>query len=122
VASSYTDIITTDALDRLNGVSAVSGKDKQVLWSGTTQSRSVRFQVLTAASMKMAVFWVVASSSLVDVHRRFRGACCFHHQGDDRGIALTMEAASASETLVYFYQTTRRKNPEDSHLQSRSVY
>jgi hypothetical protein len=27
-----------------------------------------------------------------------------------------MEAASASETLVNFYQTTRRYNPEDSHL------
>jgi hypothetical protein len=39
----------------------------------------------------MAVFWVVA-------------------------IALMMEAASTSETLVNFYQTTRRYNPEDSHF------
>jgi hypothetical protein len=30
-----------------------------------------------------------------------------------------MEAASASETLVNFYQTTRRYNPEDNHLHSR---
>jgi hypothetical protein len=29
---------------------------------------------------------------------------------------LMMEAASTSETLVNFYQTTRRNNPEDSHL------
>jgi hypothetical protein len=29
-----------------------------------------------------------------------------------------MEAASSSETSVNFYQTTRRSNPEDSHLQS----
>jgi hypothetical protein len=29
-----------------------------------------------------------------------------------------MEAASTSETLVKFYQTTRRYNPEDSHLRS----
>jgi hypothetical protein len=35
----------------------------------------VRFQVLTAASMKMAVFWVIAPCSLVEVYRRFRGAC-----------------------------------------------
>jgi hypothetical protein len=42
----------------------------------------VRFQVLTAADMKMAVFWVVAPCSLVEVYRRFRGACCRHHQGD----------------------------------------
>jgi hypothetical protein len=41
--------------------------------------------------MKMAVFWVGA-------------------------IALMMEAARTSETLVNFYQTTRRYNPEDSHL------
>jgi hypothetical protein len=27
-----------------------------------------------------------------------------------------MEAASTSETLVNFYQTTRRYNPEDSHI------
>jgi hypothetical protein len=39
--------------------------------------------------MKMTVFWVVA---------------------------LKMEAASTSEMPVNFYQTTRRNNPEDSHL------
>jgi hypothetical protein len=37
------------------------------------------------------------------------GVCTF--------IALMMEAASASETLVNFYQTTRLNIPEDSHLQ-----
>jgi hypothetical protein len=31
-------------------------------------------------------------------------------------IALMMEAASTSETLVNFYQTTWRYNPKDSHL------
>jgi hypothetical protein len=46
--------------------------------------------------MKIAVFWVVAPCSLVD--------------------ALMMEAARTSETLVNFYQTTRRYNPEDSNL------
>jgi hypothetical protein len=29
-----------------------------------------------------------------------------------------MEAARTSETLVNFYQTTRRYNPEDSHLRT----
>jgi hypothetical protein len=42
------------------------------------------------ANMKMTVFWVVAPCSLV-------------------------LAASTSETLVNFYQTARRYNPEDSH-------
>jgi hypothetical protein len=43
----------------------------------------VRFQVLTAASMKIDVFWDVEPCSLVEVYRRFRAACCLHHQGDD---------------------------------------
>jgi hypothetical protein len=29
-----------------------------------------------------------------------------------------MEAARTSETLINFYQTTRRNNPEDSHLRT----
>jgi hypothetical protein len=33
-------------------------------------------------------------------------------------IALMMEAARTSVTLVNFYQTTRRYNPEDSHLRT----
>jgi hypothetical protein len=57
----------------------------------------VGFEVLTALSTKMAVFWVVAPCSLAN-------------------IALMMEAARTSETLVNFYHTTRRYNPEDSHL------
>jgi hypothetical protein len=51
--------------------------------------------------------------SLVKVYQRFRGPCCLHHQ-----IALMMEAARTSETLVNFYQTTRRYSPEDSHLRT----
>jgi hypothetical protein len=32
---------------------------------------------------------------------------------------LVMKAARASETSINFYQTTRRNNPEDSHLHTR---
>jgi hypothetical protein len=39
--------------------------------------------------MKMAILWVVAPCSLVEVYRRFRGACIR---------ALLKEAASTSET------------------------
>jgi hypothetical protein len=61
----------------------------------------------------MAVFSVVVPCSLVEIYQRFRGPCCLHHHGDE---ALMMGAAMTSETLVNFYQTTRRYNPEGSHL------
>jgi hypothetical protein len=50
-----------------------------------TSTPKLRFEIPTAASMKMAVFWVVAPCSLVEVYRRFRGTCSLHHQGDDDG-------------------------------------
>jgi hypothetical protein len=43
----------------------------------------VRFHVLTAASMKMTVFWDAAQCNLFEVYPRFRGACRLRHQGDD---------------------------------------
>jgi hypothetical protein len=42
----------------------------------------VAFDVLIAVSMKMAVFWVAAPCSVVEIYCCFRGACCLHHQGD----------------------------------------
>jgi hypothetical protein len=59
--------------------------------------------------MNMAVFWVVAPCPLVEVYRRFRGVTASI-------IALMIEAASASKSSVNFYQTTRRNNPEGSHI------
>jgi hypothetical protein len=44
----------------------------------------------------MTVFGDVAPCSLVEVYRRFRGACCLHHQGDD--------------TRDNHHNTRRRKN------------
>jgi hypothetical protein len=37
----------------------------------------LKFQILAAANrpMEMTAFWVVVPSSLVEVYRRFRGAC-----------------------------------------------
>jgi hypothetical protein len=57
---------------------------------------------------KMAVFWVVAPCSLVSLPTFQRSASI---------IALMMEAARTSETLVSFFQTTRSYNPEDSHIE-----
>jgi hypothetical protein len=61
----------------------------------------------------MTIFWVVVLHSLKEVYWHFRGACCLHHHI----IALMMDAASTSETLLNFHQATWRNNPEDSHLQ-----
>jgi hypothetical protein len=71
-----------------------------------THKNKVRFQILTAASMKLAVFWDVAPFSLAVACRRF-GL-----------IALMMEAASTSETSVNFYQTTRRNNHRRENLKT----
>jgi hypothetical protein len=49
--------------------------------SQTNTSNLVVRQVLTAASMKMAVFVVVAPYSLAEVYRRFRGASRVQHPG-----------------------------------------
>jgi hypothetical protein len=81
---------------------------------------NVRFQVLTAASMKVRVLWDVAPCSRVEVDRCFIGAYCFHHQGY-LFIAPMMEAVHTSETSVNFNVTPRRYIPEDSNLQVLSL-
>jgi hypothetical protein len=81
---------------------------------------SVRFQVLTAASMQFRDFCDVLPCSQIDVDRRFRGAWCLHHQ-DDEG-ALMMKEARTSETSVEIYLTTRQYIPDDSELQTFSVF
>jgi hypothetical protein len=43
----------------------------------------VRFQVLTAASIKMRTFWDIAPYNFVGVEGRFRGAYCLHHYHPD---------------------------------------
>jgi hypothetical protein len=51
----------------------------------TRNKQYVRFQVLTAASMKFRfVSWDVLPCKII-VDRCFRGTCCLHHQGDDDG-------------------------------------
>jgi hypothetical protein len=61
--------------------------------------RKVRFQVLTAASMKRTIFWHVASRSLVETD-------------------LIMETVNTSETSTHFYQSPRRKPPPPPRLPS----
>jgi hypothetical protein len=65
--------------------------------------------------LKTADVWVVAACSPVKVYRRFTGAY-FHCHRDD---CLDGGTVSTSETSVDFFLTTRRKNPENSHLPTR---
>jgi hypothetical protein len=67
------------------------------------ESVLVRFQVSTAVSMKMAVFWDIASPNLVEVDQSFMGAFC---------LDLIMEAVCASEISVDWYKSTWRSIPE----------
>jgi hypothetical protein len=53
-----------------------------------------------AASMNMAVFWGVVSSSLIEKERRFRGTYCFLPQGDENG-----ETNKHLCNIVYSIQT-----------------
>jgi hypothetical protein len=67
----------------------------------------VRFQVLILAAMKIAV-WDVVPCRVVEIEQHFRG--------DDIPV---MEAVSASEMSVSFYQTTQHNIPEESHCHSQ---
>jgi hypothetical protein len=72
----------------------------------------VTFEVLTAMSMKTAVFSDVAPCSLKDTNILEKLTASIM-----RVITLKMEAVSLSETLVNMYWTIWCYNPEDSHLQ-----
>jgi hypothetical protein len=61
----------------------------------------------------MTAFWDIAPWSPVEVDWRFKGANCRHHQG------LIMAAVHASETSVYFNETTWRYIPEGCQFHSR---
>jgi hypothetical protein len=67
-------------------------------------------EVLKAVGTKMALFWVVAPYSLVEVINVSEVLAASIIR------AMMMEAARSSETLGNSHQTTRRYNPEDSHL------
>jgi hypothetical protein len=57
-----------------------------------------RWPVPWTNQIRLAIFWVAAPCRLVDVYRRFRGACLPGRRVN--------------------YQTTRRNNPDDSHLRT----
>jgi hypothetical protein len=57
--------------------------DSWIIWSYVREERWLQnFAGETSSVTKMTVFWHVVPCRLVEVCRRFRGACCLHHQGD----------------------------------------
>jgi hypothetical protein len=72
--------------------------DRVVLWKFTDISEVFAVSIIRAMSKRRA-------KKLSRFSKR------------DYLVALMMEAVSNSETLVNFYETTRRNIPEDCHLQ-----
>jgi hypothetical protein len=63
----------------------------------------------------MAVFWAVASCSLEDIDRRFRGAYCFHHQGDGGRKLLCNIGATSQKTATFMLVVVRTSNLAMKH-------
>jgi hypothetical protein len=53
---------------------------------------------VTNSIPKVTVFWVVVPCSLVEVYRRFRDACCLHHQGS--------YSATTGKTVIFIMAAT----------------
>jgi hypothetical protein len=76
-----------------SGYSTTAGFWKHINWR-------VRFQVLTAASMKVRiVFWDVLPCKII-VDRRFRDACCLYHQG--WGSTIILHGSTSQKTILTF--------------------
>jgi hypothetical protein len=54
--------------------------------------------------MKIAVFWVVAPCSQVEVYQRFRGPCCLHHQGET---STRLHGATTQKTAIFDYKLVK---------------
>jgi hypothetical protein len=63
--------------------------------------------------LKIAVFQVIALCSLIEVCRRFRGACCLHHRG---GVYLMMEAAVIYDVRKLLPDQTQQPKRQPSSM------
>jgi hypothetical protein len=64
------------------GFFRVNSENWKLKWSFHLLLDLRRAALMMEAGIKMAVFWVAAPCSLVEVCQRFRGPCYLHHQGD----------------------------------------
>jgi hypothetical protein len=84
---------------------------------------NTRFEVFTAASMKLSVVWDIAPCSLVGVDWRFRGVYCLHYQGDQhyhlwkqwvrlkrRSVSPRLYGATSQKSVVLILAGMRTQN------------
>jgi hypothetical protein len=64
--------------------------------------------------MKIAVFWVVAPCSLVEVYQRFRGPCSHQQQ-------TTLHGATTQKTAIFILTAVRTSNPTQIMFENRVV-
>jgi hypothetical protein len=78
----------------------------------------------------MAVSWAAAQGSLVEVYRCFRGTCCFHHQGVQSSLLVTMtdndnfnqEHISSGYSTCPFTQSEYHKDkPEATYVWNSTI-
>jgi hypothetical protein len=66
-------------------------------------------------TVKIAVFWVVAPCSLVEVYQRFRGPCCLHHPPSSSH-PTTLHGATTQKTAIFILTAVRTSNPRNYSL------
>jgi hypothetical protein len=78
----------------------------------------VRFKVLKAVTILMTFFWMTAPCGLVGCCLNLQGWRWAEHTSPKRCLLPTTPHGDLSKrTSSEYWQTTRRNNPEDSHLQ-----
>jgi hypothetical protein len=88
--------INVSILTNISPTASCSGDIEEDITYWKYHCLLVRFHVLTAIKIKMAVFWDAEPCTLLEIDRRFRVVYCLHHQG--------------------IYHSTQRNIPEGSHL------
>jgi hypothetical protein len=70
----------------------------------------------------MTLFLVVASCGMVEAYRRFKGACCLHHEGDSPWWLRQQGPLTVHKTTQHNIpegrrlQARRHENPESNHV------
>jgi hypothetical protein len=88
---------------RRDKLKVVSGGRRRTM---SDSGNFVRYQVLTAASMKFIfVFWDVLPCEII-VDRRFRGTCCLHHQDVHlkRLSSIMLHGCTSQKTNMNFWK------------------